>query len=242
MKQYNFEEGDLELLALGILPENDEEALIREVQGNPDLLVEFEAIQNALAASALENGVVVPDGIKPSLPKLEKEKGDVFKSAFRNGWLRIAAAVLLVGSILGSFYLFSNGEELSENVAVDGDSEFLADIPFEVSVFEDLFIFLENDLKENPCEMNYRATKAFLKERGLNTPENLKFFGNHEGHCDCEVLMNVSELFPHREYKHGQMVPKSHRDSDIRQVYIKADTKGLLLALDIKTGLLSYKL
>ncbi|MFT7247398.1 MAG: hypothetical protein ACI97P_000162 [Arcticibacterium sp.] len=229
MKQYVFKEGDLELLALGVFPGNDEEALIREIRKNPDLLVEFEAIQNALIGSALENGVQVPHGSKPSLPGLEKEKA--FKSVFRNNWLRIAAATLLAGSMLGNFYLFSSDEVLSGNVVTERNSEFLTTIPFEVSVFEDLFVYLENELKENPCEMSYEATKAFLKVRGLDTPENLEFLGNHEGHCDCEVLMNISEFFPHERYKHGQILLESHRDANIKQVYIQTYTRGPLIAI-----------
>mgnify|MGYP002633489461 CR=1 FL=1 len=243
MKQYNFEEGDLELLALGLLSENDEQALTTRVQENPDLLLEYEAIQNTLIASALENGVTVPKDSMPTLPLTEEKADDVFTSVFRNNWLRIAAGVILVCSILANFYLMGNGDnEVSESIAVDTKSEFLADLPFETEVFEDLFNYLENDLKDNSCEMSYRATRAFLEQRGLNTPENLEFLADHEGHCDCEVLMNVSEFFPHGEYKHGQIVPKTHRDADIKRAYFQTSEDGPLLAFDAGTGFLSYRL
>lgn len=38
-----------------------------------------------------------------------------------------------------------------------------------------------------------KLSKAILKDMGADVAKSLKYFDEHGGHCDCEILFNVKD-------------------------------------------------
>ncbi len=76
------------------------------------------------------------------------------------------------------------------------EEEFLTTIPFPESIFQELFDYLDLKLETEPCKHNFNLTSTFLASKGIIFHEHIDFFIEHGGGCDCEVLMNVEDVFP----------------------------------------------
>ena len=245
MKGYVFEEGDLELLALGILPEERREAVFSKIKNNEALKLEYIDVQKTLFNLSLENAITPSSHLKAKIKSKIFIKGEksTFYKIYKKTWFKLAASVLLVSSIVANLYLLKEDNKPNmlsfEDEKEVWNENLLAELPFSKSIFEEMFEFLENDLMAKPCQMDFRSTKAFFIVKGINTPENLEFLKKHSGHCDCEVLMNVSQLFED-DYFHGQMVPKSHRSADIKLSYFKTSLNGPLLAFNAVNAHISF--
>lgn len=216
MGQYIFETGDLELLAMGALPLEKEGALLLLLERNEVLKLEYEEIEQALFLASNQNEVKPPEDLKEKIANAvfeEIKEKPIFKLSAINIF-RLAAGILLVGSLAFNFYLFRESgapsKELSENTAEEAS---LDSLPFSESVFNEMFAYLKVELSEEPCKMDFRTTREFLTLHNLDTPENLAFLKEHDGHCDCEVLMNVAQYFPDNKYRHGDILPKVHKMS-----------------------------
>jgi hypothetical protein len=245
MKSKVIETGDLELLALGILSEEKVDAVLLAINNSEKLKLEYIDIQRALLNLSLENGIAPPDNQEELIKeKLFKSKTKLsFPRLYKSQSFRIAAALLIVGSMAANFYLFSE-EVHSKDLRSEIESEdfvpnLLAELPFDKSMFEEMFQYLEKDLMTNPCKMNFSSTQSFLETKGLNTNENLAFLKNNHAHCDCEVLMNVSQLFV-EDYSHGHVAPVSHRSPAIKLSYFQISSDGPLLAFDAINGKLLF--
>lgn len=89
------------------------------------------------------------------------------------------------------------------------EEEFLASLPFSEQKFQDLFDYLDKQLEKTPCEHDFRLTKKFLRRKLINFDKYIDFFIEHGGGCDCEVLMNMEELFPSSAENEPIIVQKS---------------------------------
>jgi len=81
------------------------------------------------------------------------------------------------------------------------EEEFLETIPFPEPVFQELFDYLDARLQNESCRHNFDLTTSFLSTKGIKFQEQIDFFFEHGGGCDCEVLMNVEGVFPEKEHE-----------------------------------------
>ena len=52
--------------------------------------------------------------------------------------------------------------------------------------------YLEDSLKESPCDHTRAKTEKWLREQAVsNVKRTMDAMRNHGGYCDCEVLANV---------------------------------------------------
>ncbi|WP_341228539.1 DUF2695 domain-containing protein [uncultured Arcticibacterium sp.] len=213
MEQYIFETGDLELLAMGALPVEKERALYLLLEENEVLRAEYEEIESSLFLTSNENAVEPPKQVKDEIASFvfeEVEEKSTFSFSAVNVF-KMAASILLIGSLAFNFILWkdTNSKSTISESIVGEDT--LEDLPFSEPMFNEMFAYLKTELSEEPCKMDFRTTRAFLSSHNLDTPENLAFLKDHEGHCDCEVLMNVAQYFPDNKYRHGGILPKVHK-------------------------------
>lgn len=76
-------------------------------------------------------------------------------------------------------------------------------LPMSQDMFEALFEYLDYTSQETFCEHSFRMTLQFLKENNVaNKDLILDWLESNGGHCDCEVLANVAELFDHLYQEH----------------------------------------
>jgi Protein of unknown function (DUF2695) len=47
------------------------------------------------------------------------------------------------------------------------------------------------------CDTTLDMTRAWLRDRGLDEEENIAFLESLGGHCDCEVVFNVTDKVEH---------------------------------------------
>ncbi|AWV98641.1 DUF2695 domain-containing protein [Arcticibacterium luteifluviistationis] len=214
MEKYTFKTGDLELLAMGALPIEEENALLLILESNEVLRAEYEEIQSVLFLTANQNSIRPVPHLKGAIASRIFNNDEV-KPRFRISAVnifRIAAALLLVGSLAFNLFLLDGASKSSD--VVDNKEEFsLEALPFEEKVFKEMFAYLKDELSAQPCEMDFRTTKEFLSSHNLDTQETISFLQKHDGHCDCEVLMNVAQYFPNSQYRHGGILPKVHMAS-----------------------------
>jgi hypothetical protein len=238
MEQYKFEKGDLELLAMGGLEKEREDFVILYLQSDKNLQEEYADIEEHLHGMAIENGITPPEKIKQGIEShiFSGHESSGFKVIIGSKWFRHAALLLLLGSVAFNLMLLRNNSIKVSAAIETSNAALLASLPFEESNFEDMFQYIESELMKQPCQMDYKATIAFLTSKGLNTTENLSFLNKHNGHCDCEVLMNVSQMFPLDNYKHGSIVPRSHRDGDIKVSLFPISQNASLLSLNLRNG------
>lgn len=240
MSKLNIEGGELEMLALGQLSARREQEIYLLLERNEDLRLEFEAIQEALERMAFENAVKPPAHSGANLHKHlfsdQNESGKVIPF-YKSAVFKVAASILFVGSILTNIILLnSSGKEGLTDTAEKSSNEsrkeaFMAALPMESEDFEEMFDYLHVSLEENPCDMKFTVTRRFLRQHNLNEDAIIKFLNEEGGHCDCEVLMNVSMQFPQEPYRHGNVPKKTHREADIKLAGNKDGITGHDLAV-----------
>lgn len=89
------------------------------------------------------------------------------------------------------------------------EDEFLNSLPFSQQKFQDLFDYLDKQLEKTPCQHDFRLTKSFLRKKWIRFDKHVDFFVKHGGGCDCEVLMNMEDLFPNSTENEPIIVQKS---------------------------------
>ncbi len=60
--------------------------------------------------------------------------------------------------------------------------------------YEELFDHLHTTLPHQPCDHTLRHTAAFAKQHGLCFVALAQLLEDYGGHCDCEVMLNVSVM------------------------------------------------
>jgi hypothetical protein len=68
-----------------------------------------------------------------------------------------------------------------------------AAFPLPDEVLEELFDYLDSELEKTPCDHSRRLTDAWLTERGHNTEAVNAWLEENNGHCDCEININVEQ-------------------------------------------------
>jgi hypothetical protein len=58
-----------------------------------------------------------------------------------------------------------------------------------------LFDLLDERLGPEPCDHSLRHTRAFLDSSGLSRETVLPWLADQGGHCDCEILSNVENIW-----------------------------------------------
>lgn len=71
----------------------------------------------------------------------------------------------------------------------------IASIPIPHSDLRDLFDLLDRENAPKKCDRTLRVTIDFLQQRGLDVDLVVPWLHEHGGCCDCEVLLNVEEVF-----------------------------------------------
>ncbi len=87
--------------------------------------------------------------------------------------------------------------------------EFLASLPFPEQKFQELFDYLDEKLENNICKKDFSFTRIFLKNQFIDFDKCIDFFVKHGAYCDCEVLMNIEELFPVSDNNETVVVQKA---------------------------------
>lgn len=76
--------------------------------------------------------------------------------------------------------------------------DFLASLPMEETLFVKLFHFLDEKLQKQACKHTPQNAFAFLAKHKVKKPyQVIDWLADNGGHCDCEILYNVTELFDH---------------------------------------------
>lgn len=69
-------------------------------------------------------------------------------------------------------------------------------LPMPREQFQQLFDYLDEALGRHGCDHSPRLTLRCLEAAGMEEPEPvLIWLRKHGGHCDCEILANVEDLF-----------------------------------------------
>ena len=74
-------------------------------------------------------------------------------------------------------------------------NSFVNSLPMSCDIFHELFDYLDERLSEEDCNHNLEMTEEFLKQRNIPIEEVEDWLMKNGGGCDCEVLLNVEELF-----------------------------------------------
>ncbi len=215
----NREDANLELLALGLLSDVEAAKLYEAMSEDPELREEYESIQKILERVALENAVPAPQtSLRTAMDQISAGRNSEqtrYVSIYKRPLFRMAASVLLLTSLLTNIYLL--GRKNKTQTSEDSNTSLVGELPLSAQEFDQMFDHLHNSLSATPCQMDYRLTKQFLAGKGIkNTQEIIRFLVNNGGHCDCEVLMNVSLRFPRENYHHGSPIPETRPNPEIR--------------------------
>lgn len=69
-------------------------------------------------------------------------------------------------------------------------------LPMSREQFRQLFDYLDEALGAHGCDHSPALTLRYLAAGGIEHPETvIAWLAEHGGHCDCEILANVEELF-----------------------------------------------
>ena len=101
---------------------------------------------------------------------------------FEGEWPTDSAHVLGVGDA-----------ELEQNISAF--IMFLEALPMDRALFPQLFDYLDEQSEEYECQGDFAMTETFLKAHGVSAEPVLKWLRENGAGCDCEVLLNVEELF-----------------------------------------------
>jgi hypothetical protein len=100
------------------------------------------------------------------------------------------------------------------------EDEFLASLPFSEQEFLDLFDFLDEQLEKLPCQHDFKLTKKFLKSKLIDFDKHIDFFIGHGGGCDCEILMNMEELFPNSNENEPIIIQKTAPREKVKELIL----------------------
>lgn len=72
---------------------------------------------------------------------------------------------------------------------------FESSLPMERELFSQLFDYLDEQLENHKCQNDFTMTEAFLKAHSISAKPVLEWLCENGAGCDCEVLLNVEEMF-----------------------------------------------
>ncbi len=74
-------------------------------------------------------------------------------------------------------------------------AKFEASLPMDMELFSLLFDYLDEQSEERECQGDFAMTETFLKAHDVPAEPVLEWLRGNGAGCDCEVLLNVEELF-----------------------------------------------
>ena len=77
--------------------------------------------------------------------------------------------------------------------------KFRQSLPIAEDEFIPLFDYLDIELSENDCKNNFALLEKYCKIKNINPEPLERWFCEHGGYCDCEILANVEEQFYYLE-------------------------------------------
>jgi hypothetical protein len=87
-------------------------------------------------------------------------------------------------------------KQIARELRLKARQDFVNSLPTSRENFEALFDYLDEKLTDNPCDDTLKLSVDFLQSLNLDNIEEItKWFSEHGGYCDCEVLANVEEKF-----------------------------------------------
>ncbi len=73
---------------------------------------------------------------------------------------------------------------------------FLKNLPLPEAQLLELFSDVEANLQKNACDHTPKNARQFIEKQQIdNVDAVLTWLADHGGHCDCEILYNVTEYF-----------------------------------------------
>lgn len=84
-------------------------------------------------------------------------------------------------------------KEILKRQAEKERTEVFNSLPFEVKYFRLLFDYLGDAIERNGCNNTLKYTLTFLNNNNLSVEQSVKWFNEHGGYCDCEVLLNCED-------------------------------------------------
>jgi hypothetical protein len=84
-------------------------------------------------------------------------------------------------------------KDLKKQYAQARKDSFAGSLPFDRTLFEQLFDFLDAALSREGCDDTLKHTGAFLREHGLPVEQSMTWLRENGGYCDCEVLANIED-------------------------------------------------
>lgn len=87
-------------------------------------------------------------------------------------------------------------KEIQRNLSQKVNEEFEKSLPISRDQFKELFGHLDLKLGDQECSNSLQLTQEFLQNAGVrNIAEVRNWLAKHGGHCVCEVLANVEDIF-----------------------------------------------
>lgn len=87
-------------------------------------------------------------------------------------------------------------KKIMDELGQKSKQDFESGLPMSRNNFEGLFDHLDEKLTNCECNDTLKLTKKFLIDNNIPNPDPiLQWLNENGGSCDCEVLMNIEELF-----------------------------------------------
>ncbi|WP_027625642.1 DUF2695 domain-containing protein [Clostridium lundense] len=84
-------------------------------------------------------------------------------------------------------------KELMRKYAQEQKNTFENSLPFDKTMFEQLFDYLDEMLEQEGCDDTLKYTTKFLNDNNLPVEKSLDWLNENGGYCDCEVLANIED-------------------------------------------------
>jgi hypothetical protein len=84
-------------------------------------------------------------------------------------------------------------KELLKKYAQQQKNILVISLPFNTTLFERLFDYLDEMLGIDGCDDTLRYTRKFLSDNNLPVEKSLDWMNENGGYCDCEVLANIED-------------------------------------------------
>jgi len=84
-------------------------------------------------------------------------------------------------------------KELKKRYAQEQKNTFENSLPFDKTLFIQLFDYLDEMLEKDGCDNTLKFTIAFANDNNLPVDKTLAWMNENGGYCDCEVLANIED-------------------------------------------------
>ncbi|MBK1811952.1 DUF2695 domain-containing protein [Clostridium sp. YIM B02505] len=84
-------------------------------------------------------------------------------------------------------------KELMRKYAQEQKNSFENSLPFDKTMFEQLFGYIDEMLDQDGCDDTLKYTTKFLNDNNLPVEKSLDWLNENGVYCDCEVLANIED-------------------------------------------------